>query len=147
MRKIEAIAQVIELKWGCPGGTVSLTLFHRRHLSSVAFSYSNLELKVLADSRFPKELKDWLKSKKQFDAKNLDLFTYLGRTMPLLGKHGAEKGRKNPRGFISCESGPEKEIQKIISPAQRFQIVNSPRSSISRNVPPLICVTQKAIGR
>ncbi len=38
------------------------------------------ELKALADSRFPKELKEWLKTKAQFDAKRLDLFTYLGRT-------------------------------------------------------------------
>ena len=50
------------------------------------------ELKSLTDSRFPKELKGWLKTKEQFDAKKLDLFTYLGRTMPLLGKHGVEKG-------------------------------------------------------
>jgi len=50
------------------------------------------ELKSLADSRFPKPLKEWLKTKEQFDAKKLDLFTYLGRTMPLVGKHGAEKG-------------------------------------------------------
>ena len=50
------------------------------------------ELKSLADSRFPKELKEWLKTQRQFDSKKLDLFTYLGRTMPLLGEHGAEKG-------------------------------------------------------
>jgi len=50
------------------------------------------ELKSLADSRFPKELKAWLKTKEQYDAKKLDLFTYLGRTMPLLGKHGKEEG-------------------------------------------------------
>ncbi len=50
------------------------------------------ELKSLVDSRFPKELKEWLKTKRQFDAKKLDLFTYLERTMPLLGKRGAEKG-------------------------------------------------------
>ena|GEM_PF-4868126 len=50
------------------------------------------ELKALTDARFPKELKEWLKSKRQFDAKTLDLFTYLGRTMPLLGEPGAEKG-------------------------------------------------------
>ncbi len=50
------------------------------------------ELKSLADSRFPKELKEWLKTKEQYDLKRLDLFTYLGRTMPLLGEHGAEKG-------------------------------------------------------
>jgi hypothetical protein len=49
------------------------------------------ELKSLADSRFPKALKEWLKTKEQFDAKKLDLFTYLGRTMPLLGRHEAEK--------------------------------------------------------
>ena len=37
MRKIEAIAQVIELKWGCPGGTVSLTLFHRAIYQALHF--------------------------------------------------------------------------------------------------------------
>ena len=50
------------------------------------------EFYSLADRRFPKELKAWLKVKEQFDAKKLDLVTYLGRTMPLLGEHGAEKG-------------------------------------------------------
>jgi MoaA/NifB/PqqE/SkfB family radical SAM enzyme/phosphoglycolate phosphatase-like HAD superfamily hydrolase len=50
------------------------------------------ELKALSDSRFPKELKEWLKTKEGFDAKKLDLFTYLERTMPLLGKREAEKG-------------------------------------------------------
>ena len=50
------------------------------------------ELKSLVDSRFPRPLKEWLKTKSQFDTKKLDLFTYLGRTMPLLGEHGAEKG-------------------------------------------------------
>jgi isopentenyldiphosphate isomerase len=50
------------------------------------------EVKSLADRRFPKGLKAWLKTKEQFDAKKLDLFTYLGRTMPLIGENGAEKG-------------------------------------------------------
>ena len=49
------------------------------------------ELKSLVDTRFPKALKEWLKIKEQFDAKNLDFVTYLGRTMLLLGEHGAEK--------------------------------------------------------
>jgi hypothetical protein len=48
-----------------------------------------------------------------------------------------EKGRKNPRRFISCENGSGKKIHGIISPVQRFQTVNSPRSSIAQNVPPL----------
>ena len=50
------------------------------------------EFHSLADRRFPKQLKEWLKVKEQFDAKKLDLLTYLGRTMPLLGELGAEKG-------------------------------------------------------
>ncbi len=50
------------------------------------------ELKSLADSRFSKEFREWLKMKEQYDAKKLDLFTYLGRTMPLLGKQEADKG-------------------------------------------------------
>ena len=49
------------------------------------------EFHSLADSRFPKQLKEWIKVKEQFDAKKLDLVTYLGRTMPLLGRHGVEK--------------------------------------------------------
>jgi len=43
------------------------------------------EVRSLSDARFPKEFKAWLRVKEQFDAKNLDLFTYLGRTMPLIG--------------------------------------------------------------
>ncbi|MBI4711265.1 MAG: hypothetical protein HY767_02235, partial [Candidatus Omnitrophica bacterium] len=43
------------------------------------------EIRSLADARFPKELKEWLKVKEQFDAKKMDLFTYLARTLPLLG--------------------------------------------------------------
>ena len=50
------------------------------------------EFHSLADSRFPKQLKEWLKVKEQYDMKRLDLVTYLGRTMPLLGERGAEKG-------------------------------------------------------
>ena len=49
------------------------------------------EFHSLADRRFSKELKEWLKVKEQFDAKKLDLVTYLGRTMPLFGERGAEK--------------------------------------------------------
>ena len=50
------------------------------------------EFHSLADNRFPKKLKELLKVKEEFDAKKLDLVTYLGRTMPLLGERGAEKG-------------------------------------------------------
>ena len=50
------------------------------------------ELKSLVDGRFPRPLKEWLKTKRQFDTKKLDLFTYLGRTMLLLGRNGVEKG-------------------------------------------------------
>ena len=42
------------------------------------------ELKTLVDGRFPKEIKEWLKTKEQFDVKKLDLFNYLSRTFPLM---------------------------------------------------------------
>ncbi len=42
------------------------------------------ELKLLAARRFPKEFREWMKVKEQFDAKKLDLFTYLERTLPLV---------------------------------------------------------------
>lgn len=42
------------------------------------------ELKLLVTRRFPKRFREWMKVKEQFDAKKLDLFTYLERTLPLL---------------------------------------------------------------
>jgi len=52
------------------------------------------ELQGLVVKRFPKELYQWLKVKEQFDAKKLDLFTYLGRTMSLVRskEHGVRNG-------------------------------------------------------
>ncbi len=42
------------------------------------------EVQSLASKRFPKELLEWLKLKDRFDAKQLDLFTFIERTIPLL---------------------------------------------------------------
>jgi len=58
------------------------------------------ELRALSDRRFPKELKEWIKIKEQFDSKKLDLFTYLERTLPLVrsteyGVQGAESSSTN----------------------------------------------------
>ncbi|MFA5159639.1 MAG: tRNA-dihydrouridine synthase, partial [Candidatus Omnitrophota bacterium] len=58
------------------------------------------ELKSLADSRFPKQLKEWLKTKEQFDAKKLDLFTYLGRSMVLLGTNTSNLGSRQNEKLI-----------------------------------------------
>ena len=86
---------------------------------------------MLADSRFPKELKEWLKSKKQFDAKNLDLFTYLGRTMPLLGKHGAEKGFGLIRFILEAiRSNAPKEIEQVIQEAKERSHIKGPFNDI-----------------
>ncbi|HPS37346.1 MAG TPA: response regulator, partial [Candidatus Omnitrophota bacterium] len=41
------------------------------------------EVRLLTDARFPKEFREWLRLREQFDAKKLDLFTYLSRTMLL----------------------------------------------------------------
>ena len=41
------------------------------------------EIRALADARFPKGFREWLKLKDRFDAKKLDLFTYLSRTVAL----------------------------------------------------------------
>lgn len=54
-------------------------------------------LRSLADRRFPKELRDWLKIKEQFDAKKLDLFTYIERTLSLPGPRATSHGPRSER--------------------------------------------------
>ena len=65
------------------------------------------ELKSLADGRFPRPLKAWLKTKEEFDAKKLDLFTYLARTLSLLGtRDTAHEPRQNPTQSAKDQAWP-----------------------------------------
>ncbi|MBU9889721.1 MAG: hypothetical protein KTQ49_07625, partial [Candidatus Omnitrophica bacterium] len=90
------------------------------------------ELKQLADRRFPKPLKEWLKLREQFDAKKLDLLTYLTRTIELIvpqeAKHGkvprnaqrTTSEKKSNKNTLSVERCPLP--QTFISPLLQFLV-------------------------
>jgi isopentenyldiphosphate isomerase/L-amino acid N-acyltransferase YncA/SAM-dependent methyltransferase len=77
------------------------------------------ELRGLANARFPKEFKEWLKIKEQFDAKKLDLFTYLARVMPLLQATNDERLTTNDsKSRQSIVDGRRSNVEAI--PLLRF---------------------------
>ncbi|MBU9888468.1 MAG: hypothetical protein KTQ49_01185, partial [Candidatus Omnitrophica bacterium] len=70
------------------------------------------ELKTLVDKRFPKELKEWLKIKARFDAKQLDLFSYINRTVPLLPEATGHKATKSQEEDISHKATKTHEAEE-----------------------------------
>ena len=65
------------------------------------------EVRSLSDARFPKEFKAWLRVKEKYDSKRLDLFTYVARTLSLLGtRDTAHEPRQNPTWFANDHAWP-----------------------------------------
>ncbi len=98
------------------------------------FSTLKKELQNLSSNRFPKQFKDWLKTKTLFDSKKIDFFTYFKRSFPLADEKILSPILQFIHEVINTKDQAIIEKAKHIDPRELFVSIDEMGENIARNL-------------